>query len=199
MLFGNNTVTGTPEFIIAGLGNPGKEYTLTRHNTGFIAADYIAERLGSEIKKIQFKSITATVEIGGHKCLLMKPQTFMNSSGEAVAKAAAFYKIPPERIIVIYDDITMDVGKMRIRRKGSDGGHNGMKSIIYLLQSDNFPRIRLGIGAKPHPQYDLADWVLSKFGKDDVEKLKTAVENAYSAVELIVSGKLDEAMNRFNS
>ena len=139
------------------------------------------------------------VELGGHKCLLMKPQTFMNNSGEAVREAAAFYKIPPENVIVVFDDISLPCGKMRIRRKGSDGGHNGMKSIIYLMNSDKFPRIKLGIGEKPHPAYELADWVLSTFKKDELTALKQAAENACEAVELMVSGNTDKAMSNFNS
>ena len=138
------------------------------------------------------------MNICSHKCIAMKPQTFMNNSGEAVREAASFYKIPPEKIIVIFDDISLPCGKLRIRRKGSDGGHNGIKSIIYHLGSDNFPRIKIGVGEKPHPDYDLADWVLSTFKKDEMEQLKNAVESACEAVRLIVDGKTDDAMNKFN-
>lgn len=191
--------SGPPEFIIVGLGNPGRQYELTRHNAGFLFADLLADKCNVKIDKIQFKAVTATVELGGHKCLLMKPQTFMNNSGEAVKQAASFYKIPPERIIVVFDDISLPCGRLRIRRKGSAGGHNGIKSIIYLLNSDNFPRIKLGVGEKPHPDYELADWVLSNFKKDEIPALREAAENACNAVELMVQGETDRAMSSFNS
>ncbi len=195
----NRTPSGPPEFIIVGLGNPGKKYELTRHNAGFLFADLLADKSSETISKIQFKSVTANITVGGHRCLLMKPQTFMNNSGEAVNQAAAFYKIPPENIIVVFDDISLPCGKLRIRRKGSDGGHNGIKSIIYLLNSDKFPRIKLGVGEKPHPEYDLADWVLSSFKKPELDELKVAAENACKAVEMMVQGNIDGAMSNFNS
>ena len=198
-LFKRKVPSGPPEFMIVGLGNPGKKYELTRHNAGFLFADLLADKQGVKISKIQFKSVTADIELAGKKCLLMKPQTFMNNSGEAVKQAAAFYKIPPEKIIVVFDDISLPCGKLRIRRKGSDGGHNGIKSIIYLLNSDKFPRIKLGIGEKPHPDYELADWVLSAFKKDELSALREAAENACSAVELMVQGDIDRAMSNFNS
>ena len=138
------------------------------------------------------------VNLGGHRCIVIKPQTFMNNSGEAVREVSAFYKIPPEKIIVIFDDISLPCGKMRIRRKGTDGGHNGIKSIIYHLKSDAFPRIKVGVGAKPHPDYDLADWVLSTFKKDEMEEIKKSTVNACEALRLIVDGKTDLAMNKFN-
>ncbi|MBR3780492.1 MAG: aminoacyl-tRNA hydrolase [Clostridia bacterium] len=195
----NRTPSGPPEFIIVGLGNPGKKYELTRHNAGFLFADLLADKNNEKISKIQFKSVTANITLGGHRCLLMKPQTFMNNSGEAVKQAAAFYKIPPENIIVVFDDISLPCGKMRIRRKGSDGGHNGIKSIIYLLNSDKFPRVKLGVGEKPHPEYDLADWVLSSFKKPELDSLREAAENACKAVEMMVQGNIDGAMSSFNS
>lgn len=195
----NKTPSGPPEFIIAGLGNPGKKYELTRHNAGFLFADLLADKHGEKISKIQFKSVTANITLGGHRCLLMKPQTLMNNSGEAVKQAAAFYKIPPENIIVVFDDISLPCGKMRIRRKGSDGGHNGIKSIIYLLNSDKFPRIKLGVGEKPHPDYDLADWVLSSFKKPELDSLREAAENACKAAEMMVQGNIDGAMSNYNS
>ena len=198
-LFKRKVPSGPPEFLIVGLGNPGKKYELTRHNAGFLFADLLADKQGVKISKIQFKSVTADIELAGKKCLLMKPQTFMNNSGEAVKQAAAFYKIPPEKIIVVFDDISLPCGKLRIRRKGSDGGHNGIKSIIYLLNSDKFPRIKLGIGEKSHPDYELADWVLSAFKKDELSALREAAENACSAVELMVQGDIDRAMSNFNS
>lgn len=186
------------EFIIAGLGNPGTQYEDTRHNCGFMAAETLAESFNTEIKKLKFKSLTAELQLSGKRCLLMKPTTFMNNSGDAVEEAAGFYRIPPERIIVIYDDVSLDVGRLRIRAKGSDGGHNGMKSIILRLNSDGFPRIRIGVGQKPHPDYDLADWVLSRFTKAEGEKLEPALKNAAKAAELIVGGKINEAMNLYN-
>lgn len=191
-------ISGPPEFIIVGLGNPGKQYELTRHNAGFLFADLLADKNGVKINKIQFKAVTASLTLGGVKCLLMKPQTFMNNSGEAVRQAASFYKIPPERILVVFDDISLPCGRLRIRRKGSDGGHNGIKSIIYHLNSDAFPRVKLGVGEKPHPDYDLADWVLSQFKKDELALLHEAAEKACSAAELIVSGDIDKAMSNFN-
>ncbi len=195
----NRTPSGPPEFIIVGLGNPGKKYELTRHNAGFLFSDLLADKNGESISKIQFKSVTANITLGGHRCLLMKPQTFMNNSGEAVKQAAAFYKIPPENIIVVFDDISLPCGKLRIRRKGSDGGHNGIKSIIYHLNSDKFPRIKLGVGEKPHPEYDLADWVLSSFKKNELDSLRDAAENACKAVEMMIQGNTDGAMSNFNS
>lgn len=186
------------DFIIAGLGNPGARYEDTRHNCGFMAAEILAEQCGVQMKKLRFKSLTAEAEIGGRRCLLMKPTTFMNNSGDAIEEAAAFYKIPPENVLIIYDDISLDVGKLRIRGKGSDGGHNGMKSIILRLNTDLFPRIRVGVGKKPHPDYDLADWVLSRFTKAEGELLMPALTNAAKAAELIVQGRIEEAMNRYN-
>lgn len=190
---------GTPEFIVAGLGNPGGKYTLTRHNSGFLCVDALAEKNGFKINKIKFKSVIADTVIGTHRCIVMKPQTYMNNSGEAVREAAQFYKISPEKIIVIFDDISLDVGKLRIRRKGTAGGHNGIKSIIYHLNNDNFPRIKIGCGKKPHPDYDLIDWVISDFKKEEVPGLKEAIENACSALCLMLDGKTDEAMNRYNA
>ena len=186
------------DFIIAGLGNPGTKYEDTRHNSGFMAVEILAEQCGVQIKKLRFKSLTAEAEIGNRRCLLMKPTTFMNNSGDAIEEAAGFYKIPPENILIIYDDISLDVGRLRIRSKGSDGGHNGMKSIILRLNTDAFPRIRVGVGKKPHPDYDLADWVLSRFTKAEGELLMPALTNAAEAAKLIAEGKLNEAMNKYN-
>ncbi|MBQ6569419.1 MAG: aminoacyl-tRNA hydrolase [Clostridia bacterium] len=189
---------GNVEYIIAGLGNPGNKYDGTRHNAGFIVLDALADKLGVRISKLKFKSLCCTATLGGHKVLLLKPSTFMNLSGQAVTEAMAFFKVPPENTIIVFDDISLDPGKLRIRRKGSDGGHNGMKNIIYLSASDTFPRIKVGVGAKPHPDYNLADWVLSRFTEDEVPLIKEAAENACQALELMVQGKTDVAMNRFN-
>lgn len=190
--------TGPVEYIICGLGNPGTKYENTRHNAGFMALDTLAEELGAEVKRLKFKSLTADVSVDGVHCLLMKPTTFMNNSGEAVVEALGFYKLPAERLIVMYDDISLDVGRIRIREKGSDGGHNGIKSIIYLTGSDRFPRIKIGVGAKPRPDYDLADWVLGMFPKEQGEALEAAFSNAAAAAKLIAAGKTGQAMNKFN-
>ena len=186
------------DFIIAGLGNPGTQYEDTRHNSGFMSVEILAEQCGVQIKKLRFKSLTAEADIAGRRCLLMKPTTFMNNSGDAIEEAAHFYKIPPENVLIIYDDISLDVGKLRIRAKGSDGGHNGMKSIILRLNTDVFPRIRIGVGKKPNPDYDLAAWVLSRFTKAEGELLLPALNNAAEAAKLIAEGKTEEAMNKYN-
>ena len=190
---------GAVEYIICGLGNPGTQYEGTRHNIGFMTIDTLCEKYKLDCKKLRFKSLTCDAMISGKRCLIMKPTTFMNNSGEAVTEAMGFYKIPPERTIIVFDDISLEPGKLRIRRKGSDGGHNGIKSIIYLSGSDMFPRIKMGVGAKPHPDYNLADWVLGHFKKEQAEALETAMENAVSSIELMVGGKMNEAMNKFNS
>ncbi|MEG2719780.1 MAG: aminoacyl-tRNA hydrolase [Oscillospiraceae bacterium] len=190
---------GTPEFIVAGLGNPDRKYALTRHNSGFLCVDMLSEKYNFKINRIKFKSLIADTVIEGHSCIVMKPQTYMNNSGEAIREAADFYKIPPQNIIIIFDDISLDIGLLRIKRKGSDGGHNGIKSIIYHLSNDVFPRIKIGVGEKPHPDYDLAAWVLTEFKGNEITELKKALENACLAVPLMLSGNVDEAMNKYNS
>ncbi len=194
-----NVSVGTPEFIVVGLGNPGNKYTYTRHNSGFLCLDMLSQKLNFRIDRLKFKSLIVDTTINGHRCIVMKPQTLMNNSGEAVRECASFYKIPPENVIVIYDDVSLDVGRLRIRRKGTDGGHNGIKSIIYHLNSDQFPRIKVGCGKKPHPDYDLADWVLSEFKKDELKALEPALENACKALELLLNNQTDKAMNLYNS
>lgn len=189
---------GTVEWLIVGLGNPGKEYDNTRHNVGFMAIDRLAEKSHTEIKRIKFKGLCGECSLAGQKALLLKPSTFMNLSGQSVQEAMSFYKIPSERVIVLYDDINLEPGKLRIRRKGSDGGHNGIKNIIYLTGSDQFPRVKIGVGKKPHPDYDLKDWVLSRFTQQEQKDLSPALENACAAVELIVKGETDRAMNLYN-
>lgn len=191
--------TGKIEYLIVGLGNVGPEYDGTRHNAGFMAIDTLAAKYKVKINKIKFKSICTDIMINGKRCLLMKPSTFMNLSGEAVVEAVNYYKIPVENIIVLFDDISLEPSKLRIKRKGSDGGHNGIKNIIYLTGKDNFPRIKIGIGAKPRPDYNLADWVLSKFTKEEYEKLKIALQNSVCCLELMIDGKTDQAMNKYNS
>ena len=183
--------------LIVGLGNPGKDYEKTRHNTGFMALDLISDKLSVHIDRLKFKALTATSELCGHNVLFMKPQTFMNLSGEAVFAAMDFYKIPIEKVIVIFDDTTLEVGKMRIRKKGSAGGHNGLKSIIACCGGDDFPRIKIGIGKKPEG-WDLADWVLGKYSEEDLKTLQGMYENSFEAAKLIMDGKTDEAMNKFN-
>ena len=196
-MFGRNK-SGSAEYLIVGLGNPDRKYENTRHNCGWLAIDYISQKLGVKVNKIKFKSFTGECTIGGSKALLMKPTTYMNNSGQAVVEAMNFYKIPPEKVIVIFDDVSLDVGKMRIRQKGSDGGQKGIRSIIYLSGSDAFPRIKIGIGSKPNPNWDLADWVLSKFSDSERRELEKMFENACGAVELIIGGKIDRAMNLYN-
>ena len=191
--------SGSVEYIFVGLGNPGSEYENTRHNIGFMTIDALCDKIGVTCKKIRFKSLTGEAMIGGKRCLIMKPTTFMNKSGEAVTDAMSFYKIPPERTIIVYDDVSLEPGKLRIRRKGSDGGHNGIKNIIYLSGKDTFPRIKMGVGAKPHPDYNLADWVLGHFKKEDSDRLTECMNNAVQSIELMVQEKINEAMNKFNS
>lgn len=189
----------TYDYIIVGLGNPGAKYEMTRHNAGFLAIDLFAINENVDIKKLKFHALVGDVKIGDKKCLLMKPQTFMNNSGEAVGEAAKFYKIPPENVIVLSDDISLDVGKLRIKRKGSAGGHNGLKSIIAHLGSENFTRIKIGVGKKPSADYDLANWVLGRFPKELESDLKSSLQNTASSISLVVNGEIDKAMNLYNS
>ena len=198
MFFKKQRSAGPVDFIVAGLGNPGKQYEGTRHNAGFMALEALAERLGVPVTRVRFKSYCGEAVIGEKRALLLMPQTFMNLSGEAVCEAMRFYKLPPERVLVMMDDISLPVGRMRIRMKGSDGGHNGMKNIIYLSGKDTFPRIKLGIGAKPNPGWDLADWVLSRFTEQEQKQLSDVFDHAAEAVALMVNGNSTEAMNRFN-
>jgi len=186
-----------PEFILAGLGNPGEKYAVTRHNCGFMALDYIALRENVKFQNLRFQSLTAEIQLGGKKCLLLKPQTFMNLSGEAVREAAAFYKIPPEKILVLYDDINFEPGVFRIRKNGSAGGHNGIKSIISCLGSDAFPRVKMGVGQPPEG-WDLMHHVLAPFPEEDREKHLNSLEDVYQTVKLFAAGDLDGAMARFS-
>lgn len=190
---------GRPEYLIVGLGNPGDKYKNTRHNAGFLALDQIAEENHIGVSRLKFKSLTGDGTVGGKRCLLMKPQTFMNNSGEAVSEAVRFYKIPMEHVLVIYDDISLEPGKMRIRRKGSHGGHNGIRDIIELTGTEEFPRIKIGVGKKPRPDYDLAAWVLSQFTETDKKALTGVFHQSAAAAALIAGGKIDEAMNCYNS
>ena len=183
MLFRKAMPAGPVEYIVAGLGNPGKEYEGSRHNAGFMGMEALADRLHVKIDRVKFKSYCGQADIGGRRTLLLMPQTFMN---------------PPERTVILFDDISLPVGTVRVRRKGSDGGQRGMKSIIYLTGSDQFPRVKIGVGAKPHPDYDLAAWVLSKFTKEEATRIREAADHAAQAACLIVEGQIDEAMNRFS-
>lgn len=198
MLFKKKFNNSNIDFMIVGLGNPGIEYEYTRHNAGFLCVDYIADKLGVKIDKFKNKAYYTTADFDGKKVLLVKPQTYMNLSGEAVAGLLNFFKVDTDKLLVISDDISLDVGKMRIRRKGSDGGQKGLRSIIELTGKDNFPRVKVGIGKKPNPNYDLAKWVLSKFKDDELKELENIKENVYSAAKLIINDQIDKAMNKFN-
>ena len=183
--------------LVVGLGNIGTKYAKTRHNIGFVAVDYIAESCGASISRVKFNSTVAEASFGGKRVLLMKPSTLMNLSGIAIKEAADFYKIPPENIVIMHDEISFEPGVIRIRRKGSAGGHNGLKSIIKCLSSEEFPRIKIGVGQKPSPDYDLADWVLGKLPDADAEKVAVRLEDIKSAAELIVRGDIDGAMAKY--
>ena len=183
--------------IVVGLGNPGNEYTYTRHNAGFLAIDHICLKHGGECQRAKFKALTGEWRIGDKRVLLMKPQTFMNHSGEAIIEAVNFYKIPPENVIVISDDITLDIGRMRIRRSGSAGGHNGLKSVIEYLGTDKFPRIKLGAGQKPS-EYPMVDWVLAKIPRNEEPNLQRIIEYVPKALEKMITGDIDGAMCDFN-
>ncbi len=187
-----------PTHIIAGLGNPGREYERTRHNAGYHALDYLSDKLGVSVTRLKFNALTADAQLGQYRVLLLKPQTYMNASGESIRAAADFYKIPPENVLVLVDDIYQDAGRMRVRKDGSHGGHNGLKSIEREMGSTLYPRIRLGVGQKPSPQYDLAEWVLGKMPKDDIEKLVSCFPLIDKAAEMIFDGKFENAMGLCN-
>ena len=185
-------------WLVVFLGNPGPRYAGTRHNAGFLTADAAEKQYGVKINRSRFKALTAECEIGGGKVLFMKPQTFMNLSGDAVGQAAAFYKISPEHVLVVSDEMSLPVGKIRIRPKGSAGGHNGLKSIIAALSSQDFPRIRLGVGSPPHADYDVKDWVLSVFRNEDAEQITDAAARAAAAIETYITCGPEKAMNQYN-
>ena len=197
MFFSKSKTPGVT-WLIVGLGNMGGEYDHTRHNVGFDVVDALADRLDIPVQRLKYKALTNTAVISGEKVLLMKPVTFMNLSGEAVEQAASFYKVPPERILVVSDEVALPPGKLRVRPSGSAGGHNGLKNIIAHLHSDQFPRIRVGVGQKPHPDYDMADWVLGRPQGEDRKAIDDAVSRAAQAVECIVREGTDRAMNKFN-
>ena len=185
-------------WLIVGLGNPGDKYEGTRHNAGFMVADELGERGRFPIQRLKYRALTNTAEIGGQGALVMKPVTYMNLSGEAVGEAARFYKIAPDHVLVISDDVDLPLGKLRIRTGGSAGGHNGLKNIIQHLGSDQFPRLKVGVGGKPHPDYDMADWVLSKFQGGDKKLMDETVKRAADAVECLLRDGPQKAMNRYN-
>lgn len=195
-----NSDSGKPiSKIIIGLGNPGDKYTYTRHNTGFLALSYISQKLNISINRSKFKSLSSECIFGTERTLFLMPQTYMNNSGEAVKSALDFYKLSNTDILVIFDDTTLDCGRIRIRKNGSAGGHNGIKSIIEHIGTNEFARIKVGVGQKPHPEMDLADHVLSVFSKEEQKILFEKFENVYKASELIISGQTDKAMNLYNS
>ncbi|MCD8161850.1 MAG: aminoacyl-tRNA hydrolase [Clostridiales bacterium] len=195
VLFGRKS---KPEWLLVFLGNPGLQYDNTRHNAGFRTADALAAKTGVQIKRSKFEALVGELTCGGVPVLAMKPQTFMNNSGNAVYAAANFYKIDPSHIIVVCDDVSLPVGKLRLRKKGSAGGHNGLKDIILQLGTQEFPRVRIGVGQKPHPDYDLADWVLGRFSKEDAAVMDEAAQRACQAIEAILEDGMDRAMSRFN-
>lgn len=186
------------DYIVVGLGNPGKQYESTRHNAGFIAIDNLAKSYNKKVDRLKFKALSCEILVDGKKVLLLKPQTYMNLSGESVREACDFYKLSPENVIVLVDDIALDVSKMRIRTKGSHGGQNGLRNINLHLQTEEYVRIKIGVGQKPHPSFDLADWVLSNFTKDELKLIDEVSSNCTKAVELIINGKTDLAMSKFN-
>lgn len=197
-MFFSRKPAGPVTWLIVGLGNMGDQYEGTRHNVGFEVIDALAENLDVPVQRLKFKALTNTATLAGEKVLLMKPVTYMNLSGEAVEPAAAFYKIPSDRIIVLSDEVSLPPGKLRVRPSGSAGGHNGLKNIIAHLHTDQFPRIRLGVGGKPHPNYDMADWVLGKPQGDDRKNIDDAVKRAAQAVECYIKNGAQAAMGKFN-
>lgn len=187
------------DWLVVGLGNPGKKYEGTRHNAGFMAADALADKLGIRVERVKFHALIGDGMCGNQRILLAKPQTYMNLSGQAVDEIMTFYKLPPEHLLVMCDDISLEPGQLRIRRKGSHGGQNGMRNIIDMVETSDFCRIKLGVGKKPHPDYNLADWVLSHFTQGELKEMQQSAKNAADAVELIVNGNIDKAMNLYNS
>lgn len=187
-----------PSYIVVFLGNPGPKYAGTRHNVGFMAADAVEKAKGVKLKQLKFRALTAICELGGENAFLMKPQTYMNLSGSSVAEAMRFYKIPMERIIIVSDDVSLPLGKLRIRKNGSAGGHNGLKSIIERCGGENFPRIKIGVGSPENPEYDMADWVLSTLKNKDAEEMEAAVIRCVAAVEELIENGPDAAMNKYN-
>ena len=193
-MFGRKAET----WLIVGLGNPGKQYERTRHNVGFRAIDALAQQLGCKIDKGKFQGLYGQTVYQGKKLYLLKPQTFMNLSGRSVLQLSAYYSIPPQRIIVLFDDISLEPGRLRVRADGSAGGHNGIKSVISELGSQEFPRVKIGVGAKPHPEQDLADWVLSSFSANEEKSLSASISAAADAALCIIDKGIPETANRYN-
>ena len=191
-------MSGGAEWLLVCLGNYGQKYENTRHNAGFIAADRLIEREDLRCNRLRFRALTELISFGGAKVLLMKPQTYMNLSGEAVGEAARFYKIPPERVLVISDDVSLPLGRLRVRAGGSAGGHNGLKNIIAHLGTDRFPRVRIGVGAPPNPEYDMVDWVIGGFSAQERRTVEEAADRALAAAECVIEKGVPEAQNRFN-
>jgi len=198
MFFRKKPKPDPPQWIIVGLGNPGLKYQYNRHNAGYLCIDVLSNKLGIAVAQVKFRSLTDLCEIAGQRCVLMKPTTYMNNSGQAVAECARFYQIPPERILVISDDIALDTGVLRLRRRGSDGGQKGLRSIAQHLGTQEFPRVKLGVGKKPHPEMDTAHWVLTDLHKDDQKILRETCEQACEAIALIVQDEMEQAMARYS-
>ena len=190
--------SGPVEWLLVCLGNPGKQYENTRHNIGFMAADLLSEREGVKLNKLRYRALTGEMTLGGARVLVIKPQTYMNLSGEAVKLAGGFYKVPPERVLVISDDVSLPLGKLRIRASGSAGGHNGLKNIIAHLGTDAFPRIKVGVGAPAHPEHEMVDWVIGNFSGEEKKVVRQALERVIEAVECVVEKGVGEAQNRYN-
>ncbi len=195
MLFQKKAVV---DWLVVFLGNPGVRFAETRHNVGFMTAEVYEREHGVRIDRSKFKALTGRCLVGDAEVLLLKPQTFMNLSGDAVSQAMRFYKVPLERVLVVSDDVSLDVGKLRLRRNGSAGGHNGLKDIIAKCGGEGFPRIKIGVGQKPHPDYDMAQWVLSTFKDQDAEQIRSAVQRAAQAVDAVITQGMDKAMNEYN-
>ena len=194
MAFGTSGI----QWLLVCLGNPGKEYENTRHNIGFMAADELARREGVKVNKLRYRALTGEVRAGGQRVLVLKPQTYMNLSGAAVKLAGGFYKIPPDHVLVVSDDVALPLGKLRIRAGGSAGGHNGLKNIIAHLGTEQFPRIRVGVGAPEHPEFEMIDWVIGKFSQQERKLADEAVKRAVDAALCVMEQGIQEAQNRFN-
>ena len=197
-MFFSSKKAGPVEWLVVGLGNPGEKYEWTRHNMGFLVIDELADRLDIPVKRLKFRALTNTAVLGGQSVLLMKPTTYMNLSGESVGQAARFYKLPPERVLVISDDVALPQGKLRVRRSGSAGGHNGLKNIISHLGSDQFPRVKVGVGQKPHPDADMVNWVLGTFTGPDRKAMEETISRAADAVTVLLQHGIDQAMSSYN-
>ena len=195
---GDSTKNAPVEYIVVGLGNPGKQYENTRHNAGFLAIDYIAEKKGVKIDRAKFEGLTAVTEICGKGVLLLKPQTYMNNSGQSVEAAASFYKIAPQNVIVISDDVNLDVARLRVRKSGSAGGQKGLADIITYFGTEDIPRLRIGVGKKPHPEFDMKDWVLSRFTSEEMQALAEAYPRVLVGIEKMLTGDFDGAMQLCN-